>query len=246
MNIDYSNITEVESRLKELRLQKSKLDEESKLLETVKQDLINYSTRQQFAHLIDSANSRIRDILESVGFNGLVMPRIEIVEQTYDRNLDDPDLIVNLKTFDDKVLTKFTNRASLLKDWLEFIIKHIVTLQNLMIAHGEDLTDLAYSYSFEMRFEIEDIDITVDLCRDLDGQMLDSFKISANKLMFRDFEKTEQSLISISDQSSVTASYDYLDLKFEYFARPTSLDTIERWIERILNDYAKARESLLV
>lgn len=137
MNIDYSNITEVESRLKELRLQKSKLDEESKLLETVKQDLINYGTRQQFAHLIDSANSRIRDILESVGFNGLVMPRIEIVEQTYDRNLDDPDLIVNLKTFDDKVLTKFTNRASLLKDWLEFIIKHIVTLQNLMIAHGK-------------------------------------------------------------------------------------------------------------
>lgn len=108
------------------------------------------------------------------------------------------------------------------------------------------MTDLAYSYSFEMRFEIEDIDITVDLCRDLDGQMLDSFKISANKLMFRDFEKTEQSLISISDQSSVIASYDYLDLKFEYFARPTSLDTIERWIERILNDYAKARESLLV
>lgn len=244
MNIDYSNVKEVESRLKELRLQKSKLDEESKLLESVKRDLLNYGTRQQFAHLIDSANSRILDILESAGFNVLVMPRIEIVEQTSNRDLEDPEITSNLKTFDNRVLTKFTNRASLLEDWLEFIIKHIVTLQNLMIAYGEDLRDLPSPN--EMNFKIEDIDITVNLCRDFDGRMIDSFKISANKLMFKDYENTEQSLISISDQSSVTASYDYLDLKFEYFARPTRLDSIELWIERILNDYAKAREALIV
>ena len=244
MNIIYSRVEDVESRLKELRLQKSKLEEESKLLETVKQDLLSHDESQRFSHLVDSANSRIREILESAGFNGLVLPRIEIVEQMSNRDLDDPEITADLKTFDNKVLTRFTNRSSLLEDWLEFIVKHIETLQNLTIAYGEDLRDLPSRN--EMNFKIEDIDITVSLCRDFDSRMIDSFKISANKLMFRDYENTEQSLISVSDQSSVTASYDYLDLNFEYFARPTSLDSIERWIERILDDYDTARESLLV
>ncbi len=246
MSIDYSNVTEVESRLKELRLKRSKIDEESRLLETVKRDLINRKEYQNFTEIIDSANSRIRSTLESAGFNGLVTPKIEFVEIVSDRNLEDPEISVNLKTFDNKVLTKFTARASLLEDWLEFIIKKIVTLQNLMIAYSEDLIDLAHSYSYAMQFKVEDVEITVELDRELDGRMSDSFKISVNKLMFRDYENTDQSLISISDQASVTASYDYLDLKFEYFVRPTSLDSIEQWIERILDDYDTAKETLIV
>ncbi len=246
MSIDYSNMSEVESRLKELRLKRSEIDEESRLLETVKRDLINRKECQNFTEIIDSANSRIRSTLESAGFNGLVTPKIEFVEIVSNRNLEDPEISVNLKTFDNKVLTKFTARASLLEDWLEFIIKNIVTLQNLMIAYGEDLIDLAYSYSYAMQFKIEDVEITVELDRELDGRMSDSFKISANKLMFRDYENTDQSLISISDQASVTASYDYLDLKFEYFVRPTSLDSIEQWIDRILDDYDTAKETLIV
>ena len=246
MNIVYSSVEDVESRLKELRLQKSRLDEESRLLETVKQDLLSHDKIQKFAHLVDSANSRIRDILESSGFNGLVIPRIEFVEIVSDRNLEDLEITASLKTFDNKVLTKFTGRDSLLEDWLEFIIKNIVTLQNLMIAYGENLIDSEYSYSYAMQFKIEDVDITVELDRELDGRMADSFSISANKLMFKDYENTDQSLISISDHSSVTASYDYLDLKFEYFVRLTSLDLIEKSIERILDDYDTARKTLLV
>ena len=246
MSINYSNVTEVESRLKELRLKKSEIEEESRILETVKQDLLNHGKIQNFADLIDSANSRIRDILESAGFNGLVIPRIEFVEILSNRNLEDPEITVNLKTFDNKVLTKFTNRSSLLEDWLEFIIENIVTLQNLMIAYGEDLTDLAYSSSYRMRFKIEDVEIDVTLDRELDGHMSDSFSISANKLMFRNYENTDQSLISISDHASVTASYDYLDLKFEYFVRPTSLDSIETWIGLIFDDYDTAKETLIV
>lgn len=244
MNIVYSRVEDVESRLKELRLQKSRLEEESKLLETVKQDLLSHDKCQKFAHLIDSANSRIREILESAGFNCLILPRIEFVEIVSDRNLEDPEITVSLKTFDNKVLTKFTGRTSLLEDWLEFIIKHIIPLQNLMIAYGEDLID--FSSRDRMNFKIEDVDITVNLCRDRNGRMTDSFSISAYRLMFRDYENTDQSLISISDHASVTASYDYLDLKFEYFVRPTILDSIERWIERILEDHDKAKESLLV
>ena len=244
MNIVYSRVEDVESRLKELRLQKSKLEEESKLLETVKQDLLSHDESQRFSHLVDSANSRIREILESAGFNGLVLPRIEIVEQMSNRDLDDPEITADLKTFDNKVLTKFTGRTSLLEDWLEFIVKHIETLQNLMIAYGENLID--FSLPDKMNFKIDDVDITVNLCRDRNGRMSDSFSISAHRLMFRDYENTNQSLISISDQASVSASYDYLDLKFEYFVRPTSLDSIERWIERILEDHDKAKESLLV
>lgn len=244
MNIVYSRVEDVESRLKELRLQKSKLEEESKLLETVKQDLLSHDESQRFSHLVDSANSRIREILESAGFNGLVLPRIEIVEQMSSRNLDDPEITADLKTFDNKVLTRFTNRSSLLEDWPEFIIKNIVTLQNLTIAYGEDLID--FSSPDKMNFKIEDVDITVKLDRDLNGRMTDDFSISAYRLMFRDYENTDQSLISISDHASVTASYDYLDLKFEYFVRPTILDSIERWIERILEDHDKTKESLLV
>ena len=246
MNIDYSNVTEVESRLKELRLKRSEIEEESRLLETIKLDLLSRDKCQDFTKIIDSANSRIRSTLDSVGFNGLVMPELEIVEVLSDRNLEDPEISVNLKTFDNKVLTKFTARASLLEDWLEFIIKNIVTLQNLMIAYGENLIDSAYSYSYAMQFEVEDVEITVELDRELDGRMSNSFSISANKLMFRDYENTDQSLISVSDHASVTASYDYLDLKFEYFVRPTSLDSIERWIERIMEDYDTARETLIV
>ena len=115
-----------------------------------------------------------------------------------------------------------------------------------MIAYGENLIDSEYSYSYAMQFKIEDVDITVELDRELDGRMADSFSISANKLMFKDYENTDQSLISISDHSSVTASYDYLDLKFEYFVRLTSLDLIEKSIERILDDYDTARKTLLV
>lgn len=246
MNIDYSNVTEVESRLKELRLKRSEIEEESRLLETIKLDLLSRDKCQDFTKIIDSANSRIRSTLDSVGFNGLVMPELEIVEVLSDRNLEDPEISVNLKTFDNKVLTKFTARASLLEDWLEFIIKNIVTLQNLMIAYGENLIDSAYSYSYAMQFKVEDVEITVELDRELDGRMADSFSISASKLMFRDYENKDQSLISVSDQASISASYDYLDLKFEYFVRPTSLDSIERWIERIMEDYDTARETLIV
>ena len=244
MNIVYSRVEDVESRLKELRLQKSKLEEESKLLETVKQDLLSHDESQRFSHLVDSANSRIREILESAGFNGLVLPRIEIVEQMSSRNLDDLEITADLKTFENKVLIRFSNHSSLLEDWLEFIIKNIVTLQNLTIAYGEDLID--FSSPDKMNFKIEDVDIAVKLDRDLNGRMTDDFSISAYRLMFRDYENTDQSLISISDHASVTASYDYLDLKFEYFVRPTILDSIERWIERILEDHDKAKESLLV
>ena len=244
MNIDYSNVSEVESRLKELKLKRSEIDEESRLLETVKQDLFSHGECQKFAHLIDSANSRIREILESAGFNGLVLPRIEIVEQMSSRNLDDLEITADLKTFENKVLIRFSNHSSLLEDWLEFIIKNIVTLQNLTIAYGEDLID--FSSPDKMNFKIEDVDITVKLDRDLNGRMTDDFSISAYRLMFRDYENTDQSLISISDHASVTASYDYLDLKFEYFVRRTILDSIERWIERILEDHDKAKESLLV
>lgn len=244
MNIVYSRVEDVESRLKELRLQKSKLEEESKLLETVKQDLLSHDKSQRFSHLVDSANSRIREILESAGFNGLVLPRIEIVEQMSSRNLDDLEITADLKTFENKVLIRFSNHSSLLEDWLEFIIKNIVTLQNLTIAYGEDLID--FSSPDKMNFKIEDVDIAVKLDRDLNGRMTDDFSISAYRLMFRDYENTDQSLISISDHASVTASYDYLDLKFEYFVRPTILDSIERWIERILEDHDKAKESLLV
>ena len=244
MNIVYSRVEDVESRLKELRLQKSKLEEESKLLETVKQDLLSHDESQRFSHLVDSANSRIREILESAGFNGLVLPRIEIVEQMSSRNLDDLEITADLKTFENKVLIRFSNHSSLLEDWLEFIIKNIVTLQNLTIAYGEDLID--FSSPDKMNFKIVDVDITVKLDRDLNGRMTDDFSISAYRLMFRDYENTDQSLISISDHASVTASYDYLDLKFEYFVRPTILDSIERWIERILEDHDKAKESLLV
>lgn len=244
MNIVYLRVEDVESRFKELRLQKSRLEEESKLLETVKQDLLSHDESQRFSHLIDSANSRIREILESAGFNGLVLPRIEIVEQMSSGNLDDPEITADLKTFENKVLIRFSNHSSLLEDWMEFIIKHIVPLQNLMIAYGEDLID--FSSRDRMNFKIEDVDITVNLCRDRNGQVTDSFSISAHRLMFRDCENTDQSLISISDHASVTASYDYLDLKFEYFVRHTSLDSIERWIERILEDHDKAKESLLV
>lgn len=244
MNIVYSSVEDVESRLKELRLQKSKLEEESRLLETVRQDLLSHDKCQKFAHLIDSANSRIRDILESAGFNGLVLPRIEIVEQMSSRNLDDLEITADLKTFENKVLIRFSNRASLLEDWLEFIIKHIVTLQNLMITYGEDLID--FSSRDKMNFKIEDVNIAVKLDRDLDGRMTDDFSISAHRLMFRDYENTDQSLISISDHAPVTASYDSIDLKFEYFVRPTSLDSVDRWIERIMEDHDKAKEALLV
>lgn len=145
MNIVYSRVEDVESRLKELRLQKSKLEEESKLLETVKQDLLSHDESQRFSHLVDSANSRIREILESAGFNGLVLPRIEIVEQMSSRNLDDLEITADLKTFENKVLIRFSNHSSLLEDWLEFIIKNIVTLQNLTIAYGEDLIDFFFT-----------------------------------------------------------------------------------------------------
>ena len=98
-----------------------------------------------------------------------------------------------------------------------------------------------------MRFKIEEVDIAVKFERDPSTNLMtDHFSISAERLMFRDYENTNQSLISISDQSSVSASYNYLDLKFEYFVRPTSLDSIDRWIERILEDHDKAKESLLV
>ena len=244
MSINYANLSEIESRLNELSLQKSQIDEESRLLETIKRDLSNRDSHLAIASLVDSANSRIREILESKGCNSLVMTRIDLIEIFSNRDAADPKIIVDLKTFDNKVLIRFDDRSSLLKDWLDFIVKYIEIFQYLAVTYGEDLTDSAVNN--KMIFKIEEVDIVVKFERDLSTNlMIDHFSISAERLMFRDYENTNRSLISISDQASVSASYDYLDLKFEYFVRPTSLDSISSWIERILEDHDKAKETLL-
>lgn len=245
MSINYANLSEIESRLKELNLQKSQIDEESRLLETIKRDLSNRDSHLAIASLVDSANSRIREILESKGCNSLMLPRIDLIEIFSNRDTVDPKIIADLKAFDNKVLIRFDDRSSLLKDWLDFIVKHIEIFQYLAVTYGEDLTDSAVNN--KMNFKIEEVDIVVKFERDLSTNLMtDHFSISAERLMFRDYENTNQSLISISDQSSISASYDYLDLKFEYFVRPTSLDSIDRWIELILEDHDKAKETLLV
>ena len=245
MSINYANLSEIESRLKELNLQKSQIDEESRLLETIKRDLSNRDSHLAIASLVDSANSRIREILESKGCNSLMLPRIDLVEIFSNQDAADPKIITDLKTFDNKVLIRFDDRSSLLEDWLDFIIKHIEIFQYLAVTYGEDLIDFASNN--KMSFKIEEVDIAVKFERDpITNRMTDHFSISAERLMFRDYENTNQSLISISDQASVSASYDYLDLKFEYFVRPTSLDSISSWIERILEDHDKAKETLLV
>lgn len=245
MSINYANLSEIESRLNELNLQKSQIDEESRLLETIKRDLSNRDSHLEIASLVDSANSRIREILESKGCNSLMLPRIDLIEIFSNRDTVDPKIIADMKTFDNKVLMRFDDRSSLLKDWLDFIVKHIEIFQYLAVTYGEDLTDSAVNN--KMIFKIEEVEIVVKFERDPSTSLMtDDFSISAERLMFRDYENTDQSLISISDQASVSASYDYLDLKFEYFVRPTSLDSIDRWIERILEDHDKAKETLLV
>lgn len=245
MSINYANLSEIESRLKELNMQKSQIDEESRLLETIKRDLSNRDSHLAIASLVDSANSRILEILESKGCNSLMLPRIDLVEIFSNQDAADPKIIADLKTFDNKVLIRLDDRSSLLKDWLDFIIKHIEIFQYLAVTYGEDLIDFASNN--KMSFKIEEVDIVVKFERDPStNRMTDHFSISAERLMFRDYENTNQSLISISDQASVSASYDYLDLKFEYFVRPTSIDSIDRWIERILEDHDKAKETLLV
>ena len=174
-----------------------------------------------------------------------MLPRIDLIEIFSNRDAADPKIIVDLKTFDNKVLIRFDDKSSLLKDWLDFIVKHIEIFQYLAVTYGEDLTDSAVNN--KMNFKIEEVDIVVKFERDLSTNLMtDHFSISAERLMFRDYENTNQSLISISDQSSISASYDYLDLKFEYFVRPTSLDSIDRWIELILEDHDKAKATLLV
>lgn len=245
MGINYANLSEIESRLKELNLQKSQIDEESRLLETIKRDLCNRDSHLAIASLVDSANSRIREILESKGWNSLMLLRIDLVEIFSNQDSADPKIIADLKTFDNKVLIRSDDRSSLLKDWLDFIVKHIEIFQYLAVTYGEDLIDFASNN--KMRFKIEEVDIAVKFERDPStNRMTDHFSISAERLMFRDYENTNQSLISVSDQASVSVSYDYLDLKFEYFVRPTSIDSIDRWIERILEDHDKAKETLLV
>lgn len=244
MSINYANLNEIESRLKELNLQKSQIDEESRLLETIKRDLCNRDSHLVIASLVDSANSRIREILESKCWNSLMLPRIDLVEIFSNQDSADPKIITDLKTFDNKVLIRFDDRSSLLSDWLDFIIKYIEIFQYLAVTYGEDLIDFVSNN--KMSFKIEEVDISVKFERDPStNRMTDHFSISAERLMFRDYENTNQSLISISDQASVSASYDYLDLKFEYFVRPTSLDSISSWIERILEDHDKAKETLL-
>lgn len=245
MSINYANLSEIESRLNELNLQKSQIDEESRLLETIKRDLSNRDSHLAIASLVDSANSRIREILESKGCNSLMLPRIDLIEIFSNRDTVDPKIISDLKTFDNKVLIRFDDRSSLLKDWLDFIVKHIEIFRYLAVTYGEDLTDSAVNN--KMIFKIEEVEIVVKFERDPSTNLMtDHFSISAEKLMFRDYENTNQSLLSISDQSSIPSSYDYLDLKFEYFVRPTSLDSIDRWIEQILEDHDKAKETLLV
>lgn len=245
MGINYANLSEIESRLKELNLQKSQIDEESRLLETIKRDLCNRDSHLAIASLVDSANSRIREILESKGWNSLMLLRIDLVEIFSNQDSADPKIIADLKTFDNKVLIRSDDRSSLLKDWLDFIVKHIEIFQYLAVTYGEDLIDFASNN--KMRFKIEEVDIAVKFERDPStNRMTDHFSISAERLMFRDYENTNQSLISVSDQASVSVSYDYLDLKFEYFVRPTSIDSIDRWIEQILEDHDKAKETLLV
>lgn len=245
MGINYANLSEIESRLKELNLQKSQIDEESRLLETIKRDLCNRDSHLAIASLVDSANSRIREILESKGWNSLMLLRIDLVEIFSNQDSADPKIIADLKTFDNKVLIRSDDRSSLLKDWLDFIVKHIEIFQYLAVTYGEDLIDFASNN--KMRFKIEEVDIAVKFERDPStNRMTDHFSISAERLMFRDYENTNQSLISVSDQASVSVSYDYLDLKFEYFVRPTSIDSIDRWIERILENHDKAKETLLV
>ena len=245
MSINYANLNEIESRLKELNLQKSQIDEESRLLETIKRDLCNRDSHLAIASLVDSADSRIREILESKGCNSLMFPRIDLVEIFSNQDAVDPKIITDLKTFDNKVLIRFDDRSSLLKDWLDFIVKHIEIFQYLAVTYCEDLIDFASNN--KMSFKIEEVDIAVKFERDPSSNLMtDHFSISAERLMFRDYENTNQSLISISDQASISASYDYLDLKFEYFVRPTSLDSISSWIERILEDHDKAKETLLV
>ena len=245
MSINYANLSEIESRLNELNLQKSQIDEESRLLETIKRDLSNRDSHLAIASLVDSANSRIREILESKGCNSLMLPRIDLIKVFSNRDTADLKIIADLKTFDNKVLIRFDDRSSLLKDWLDFIVKHIEIFQYLAVTYGEDLTDSAVNN--KMIFKIEEVEIVVKFERDHNTNLMtDHFSISADRLMFRDYENTNQSLISISDQASVSASYDYLDLKFEYFVRPTSLDSIDRWIERILEDHDKSKETLLV
>lgn len=245
MSINYANLSEIESRLNELNLQKSQIDEESRLLETIKHDLSNRDSHLAIASLVDSANSRIREILESKGHNSLMLPRIDLIEIFSNQDTADPKIIADLKTFDNKVLIRFDDRSSLLKDWLDFIVKHIEIFQYLAVTYGEDL--LEFVSNNKMSLKIEEVDIAIKFERDPSTNLMtDHFSISAERLMFRDYENTNQSLISISDQASVSASYDYLDLKFEYFVRPTSLDSIDRWIERILEDHDKAKETLLV
>lgn len=245
MSINYANLNEIESRLKELNIQKSQIDEESRLLETIKRDLSNRDSHLAIASLVDSANSRIREILESKGCNSLTLLRIDLVEIFSNQDAADPKIITDLKTFDNKVLIRFDDRSSLLEDWLDFIIKHIEIFQYLAVTYGEDLIDFVSNN--KMSFNIDEVDIVVKFERDPStNRMTDHFSISAERLIFRDYENTNQSLISISDQASVSASYDYLDLKFEYFVRPTSIDPISSWIERILEDHDKAKETLLV
>ena len=80
MSINYANLSEIESRLNELSLQKSQIDEESRLLETIKRDLSNRDSHLAIVSLVDSANSRIREILESKGCNSLMLSRIDLIE----------------------------------------------------------------------------------------------------------------------------------------------------------------------
>ena len=244
MDINYTTLEDVEARLNDLKSQKSQIEEESNLLEIFKQDLLEKDGRLNFLELVNEANYRIKETLESFGYNGLISPRFEIVEIDSNRNDENRKIVANLKTFDDRILTKFSGKASVFENWLEFFVSRIKIFQDLMMAYGEDLSE--FPENDKIVFKIENIDVKITFSRDSDSLMTEQFSISAEKAMFSDYENLDQDLISVSDHASISASYDYLDLKFEYFVRPTSLDLIESWINRILKDYDLAKEMMIV
>jgi len=99
-----------------------------------------------------------------------MLPRIDLIEIFSNRDAADPKIIVDLKTFDNKVLIRFDDRSSLLKDWLDFIVKHIEIFQYLAVTYGEDLTDSAVNN--KMNFKIEEVDIVVKFERDLSTNLM--------------------------------------------------------------------------
>ena len=244
MDINYTTLEDVEARLNDLKSQRSQIEEESNLLEIFKQDLLEKDGRLNFLELVNLANSRIKETLESVSYNGLILPRFEIVEIDSNRNDENRKIVANLKTFDDRILTKFSGKASVFENWLEFFVSRIKIFQDLMMTYSEDLSE--FPENDKIVFKIEDLDVKIKFDRDSNSLMTEHFSISADKVLFSDYENLDQSLINVSDHASISASYDYLDLKFEYFVRPTSLDSIESWINRILKDYDLAKEMLIV